>query len=283
METRPYAKYPVRIGVQIQPQRCTYAEIRRAAARFEEIGVDILFNWDHFFPVYGSADGPRYECWTMLGAWAEATSRVEFGPLVTSNSYRNPDLLADMACTTDHISEGRLILGIGSGWSERDHVEYGYEFGTPGSRLDALGEALPRIRRRWDKLDPRPTRRIPLLIGGNGVRKTLRFAAEHADIWHGFGQPDEIAEKHQVLDEWCTQVGRDPGAIERSARVFRQGPDDVGQGLLDAGTRLFQLVSPGPAFDTAPVLDWLAFRDETNRAAAPDPLLTPAGATAGPR
>ncbi|MFE3904962.1 LLM class flavin-dependent oxidoreductase [Streptomyces sp. NPDC059153] len=208
---------------------------------------------------------------------AEATSRVEFGPPVTSNSCRNPDLPTDMACTTDHISEGRLILGIGSGWYERDYLEYGYEFGTAGSRLDALGEALPRIRRRREQLDPRPTRKIPLLIGGNGVRKTLRFTAEHADIWHGFGQPAEIAERHQVLDDRCVRIGRDPGEIECSARVFRQGPDEVGPGLLDVGTRLFQLVSPGPVFDIAPVLDRLAFRDDMNRSGAPDHRMSQAG------
>lgn len=265
MSDLPYGRYPVRIGVQIQPQRCSYADIRRAAARLEEMGVDILFNWDHFFPQYGSTDGEHYECWTMLGAWAEATSRVEFGPLVSCNAYRNPDLLADMARTVDHISGGRLVLGMGAGWSEREFAEYGYAFGTAGSRLDALGEALPRIEKRWDALNPRPTRKIPLLIGGNGVNKTLRLTAIHADIWHGFGGPEQIAEKHQVLDRWCASVGRDPGEIERSVRVFRKTPEEVGAGLYAAGSRLFQLMVQGPSFDAGHVRDWLAFRDDLNR------------------
>ncbi len=261
---------PVRIGAQLQPQHASYADIRRACAELEEAGVDVIFNWDHFFPLYGEPDGAHFECWTMLGAWAEATERVEIGALVTCNSYRNPQLLADMARTVDHMSDGRLILGIGSGWFERDYDEYGFEFGTAGGRLDALARDLPLIEERWARLNPAPTRKIPVLIGGGGEKKTLRIVATHADIWHGFGDPGTIAHKHAVLDDWCAKIGRDPAEIERSSGVSPKPgrlPEDVAdyaaaaQDLHDVGTRLFTVGLSGPDYDIGPLRDLVAWRD----------------------
>ena len=254
----------MRIGVQIQPQHAEYAEIRRAVAQAEQDGVDVAFNWDHFYPLTGEPDGQHFECWTMLGAWAEATERVELGALVTCNSYRNPDLLADMARTVDHVSGGRLILGIGAGWFERDYHEYGYDFGTKGSRLADLERALPRIERRWAQLNPAPTRKIPVLVGGGGERKTLRYVARHADIWHGFGDLEVVARKMTVLDGWCESEGRDPAQIERSVGVSGS-PDQHGQALLDLGVTLFTVGLGGPRYDLGRLRDWLAWRDEQNR------------------
>lgn len=269
---------PARVGVQLHPQHAEYADLRRACAELDALGVDVMFNWDHFYPLYGDPDGAHFECWTMLAAWAEATERAEIGALVTCNSYRNPQLLADMARTVDHISArpgvpGRLILGIGSGWFERDYTAYGYEFGTAGGRLDALARDLPLIKDRWAQLNPAPTRRIPVLIGGGGERKTLRIVAEHADIWHGFGDAETIAHKHAVLDDWCARRGRDPEEIERSAGVsplpgrIPEAVDDYAAGaevLYAVGTRLFTVGLNGPTYDLGPVRDLLAWRDTKN-------------------
>ena len=261
---------PLRIGVQLQPQHAPdYRVIRDAVRRCEDIGVDVAFNWDHFFPLYGDPDGAHFECWTMLGAWAEQTSRIEIGALVTCNSYRNPELLADMARTVDHISGGRLILGIGSGWKQKDYDEYGYQFGTAGSRLDDLAAALPRIKSRLAKLNPAPTRDIPILIGGQGEKKTLRLVAEHADIWHSFAGPDTYPAKSDVLAEHCAAVGRDPASIERSTAVGGEtGQDASGdaltanaESLVGLGVTLLTVGSTGPDYDLANAETLCRWRD----------------------
>jgi len=259
------ATRPVRIGVQIQPQHADWSRLRDTALLAEEKGVDVAFTWDHFFPLYGDRSGRHFECWTTLAAWAEATSRIEIGALVSCNSYRNPELLADMSRTIDHISTGRLVLGIGSGWFQHDYDEYGYPFGTAAGRLDDLAASLPRIESRLARLNPPPTRQIPVLIGGGGEKKTLRLVARHADIWHGFGEPAVVEHKHRVLDEWCAREGRDPAAIERSVTVHAR-PAEEGPAYHRLGTRLFVLSAGGPDFDFGALDDWLAWRDETNAA-----------------
>jgi probable F420-dependent oxidoreductase len=247
--------FPTRIGVQLQPQHSpNYGHIRDAVRRCEDIGVDIAFNWDHFFPLYGDPDGAHYECWTMLAAWAEQTSRIEFGALVTCNSYRNPELLADMARTVDNISDGRLILGIGSGWKDKDYEEYGYDFGTAGSRLDDLAEALPRIKSRLAKLNPAPIRHIPVLLGGGGEKKTLRQVAEHGDVWHYFVDRETYPHKAEVLARHCADVGRDPATIEHSAGVEGDSIDaliEEAEVMAGLGVSLFTVGVNGPDYDLA--------------------------------
>ena len=209
----------IRIGVQMRPQHTTYPTYREAVQRFEAMGVDTLWNWDHFFPLSGDPQGNHFESWTLLAAMAASTQRVEVGCLVTCNTYRNPALLSAMAKTVDHISNGRLVLGLGAGWSERDYNEYGYELGTAGSRLDALERSLEIIKHRWEVDVPKPLRQIPILIGGGGEKKTLRIAAKYASMTHLFADVPTFAHKMDVLNNWCAEFQRDPSEIERACAV----------------------------------------------------------------
>jgi probable F420-dependent oxidoreductase len=250
----------VRIGIQLHPQHTSYADFADAVRRVEELGADTIWNWDHFFPLSGEPDGPHFEGWTLLTAMATLTSRAEIGCLVTCNSYRNPNLLADMARTIDHISGGRLILGIGAGWFERDYQEYGYEFGDGPSRLRELGHALPIIRQRLERLNPPPLRSpLPILIGGGGEKVTLKLVAQHADLWHGFGDPTVFKHKNDILDSWCREVGRDPATIER---VGATNPRSFGQldAMVKAGATQL-IMGWGAPWDLAPVKQLLAWRD----------------------
>jgi probable F420-dependent oxidoreductase len=262
---------PIRIAAQLHPQHGSYRDIRDAAVRAEELGYDLLYTWDHFFPLYGDRDGPHFESWSLLAAWAEATERVELGPLVACNSYRNPHLLADIARTVDHVSGGRVVLGLGAGWFRRDYNEYGYEFGTMGSRIAALGRAIPEIRRRLDALNPPPVRRMPILIAGTGERRTLRLVAEHADAWHAAfpDSPAELEPAVAALRRWCAEVGRDPADIEWGVGVE---PNDLERFLAEdartyvgMGFTQFTLGFNGPTWNVELGRPWLAWRDGMNR------------------
>ncbi len=197
----------------------------------------------------------------MLGAWAEQTERVEIGALVTCNSYRNPELLADMARTVDHISNGRLILGIGAGWFEKDYDQFGYEFGTAGSRIAELAEAMPRIRKRLAEGNPAPTREIPVMIGGGGEKKTLRIVAEHADIWHSFADLDTLSRKSAILDEHGAAVGRDTAALVERSVPAQGDPAETGDAFLAAGATLFTVGVSGPDYDLTTLKAWIDWRN----------------------
>lgn len=209
-----------RIGVQLHPQATTVAELRDAWRRADALGVDSIWIWDHFFPLFGDPDANHFEAYTLLAAAAADTTTARIGALVTCNSYRNANLLADMARTIDHLSGGRFILGIGSGWFERDYEEYGYEFGTAGGRLRDLESSLGTIKDRFAKLAPGPVNgTLPILIGGSGEKVTLRLVAEHADGWNTFGPVENFVHKSAVLDQHCAEIGRDPKDIERTVAV----------------------------------------------------------------
>ena len=260
----------IRIAAQLHPQHGTYRDLLRAALAAEDLGFDLLYTWDHFFPLYGARDGAHFEAWTMLAAWAEATSRIQLGPLVSCNSYRNPDLLADMARTVDHISGGRVVMGLGAGWFRRDYDEYGYEFGSVGDRLGALEASLPRIVSRLGRLQPPPVHRLPILIAGSGLRRTMRLVARHADGWHaGFPEsPDELEPAVAALREWCHVEGRDPASIEWGVGVEpgdleRFLDQDAGR-YVGMGFRQFTLGFNGPAWDVDAGRSWLRWRDQWN-------------------
>jgi probable F420-dependent oxidoreductase len=212
----------VKIGVSLLPEHTSVGALRAAWRAADALGVDSLWIWDHFFPVTGDPDGASFECWTLIAAMAADTTTATVGSLVSACGYRNPDLLADMARTVDHVSGGRAVLGLGAGWFGRDYREYGYQFGTARSRLADLEAALIRVRARLAALHPSPAGRLPILVGGSGERVTLRLVAEHADAWNFIGTLEEFGAKSEVLDGWARRVGRDPGRIERSVSVFAE-------------------------------------------------------------
>jgi probable F420-dependent oxidoreductase len=243
-----------KVGVNFAQQHTTIDELRAAWQAADDLGVDTIWLWDHFFPLYGNANANHFEAYALLGAMAIDTTRARFGALVTCYAYRNPNLLADMARTIHLMSGGRFILGLGSGWFDRDFREYGYELGTAASRLRALEHGLPVIKARLAALRP-PAEKMPILIGGGGEQVTLRLVAEHADAWNGFGPPASFSRKNQVLDDWCATVGRDPAEIERTVSIR---PDEVGalDRYLVAGAQ-HVILQMGPPYDLEPVRQML--------------------------
>jgi len=256
-----------RVGVQFHPQHTTTAELRDAWRRADRLGVNSLWVWDHFFPLYpkggpyvwppaGDLQGNHFEAWTLLAAMAADTSDARIGVLISNIHFRNPDLLADMARTVDHLSAGRLVLGLGAGNIERDFREYGFSFSGTADRLKALESAIDRIKARLERLDPGPLGSLPLLIGGSGTKVTLRLVAQYADMWNSFGPPDDYAKQNEVLDEWCRRIGRDPAAIERT--VLLDVPEEAErlEEFLEAGVQHI-IVGCGHPFDLEPIRDLL--------------------------
>ena len=250
----------IKVGVNLLPEHTSLPALRAAWRSADALGVDSLWIWDHFFPVTGDPEGTSFECWSLLAAMAADTTNATVGSLVSACAYRNPDLLADMARTVDHLSNGRAVLGIGAGWMERDYAAYDYEFGSDGARLAALESALVRIHARLPQLRPPPLGRLPILVGGSGERVTLRLVAEHADAWNFIGSVDEFVRKSAVLDTWADRVGRDRGAIERSISVFSEDRPLPLRAYAEAGVA-HVIRSERFPFDFGVVADLIAQRD----------------------
>jgi probable F420-dependent oxidoreductase len=244
----------VDVGVQLWPQHTSYAELRSAWSRAEDLGVASIWSWDHFFPITEPSDGAHLEGWTLLTAAAALTTTPLLGVLVTSASYRNPQLLADVARTADHVSGGRVVLAVGAGWSQRDHEEYGYELGSPRERLARLEETVRAMRHRLPRLDPPPIGDLPLLIGGGGEEVTLRIVAQHADWWNTFGPPEDWARKNRVLDGWCERVGRDPTEIVRTALAQTASDLARAEEFIEAGATHL-IIGRAHPYDLDPVAD----------------------------
>ncbi len=256
----------IRIGVQVQPQHCEFSKMRDAWREAEEMGVDTVYTWDHFYPLYGDPEGNHWEGTAALTALAASTERVRVGALVFCNSYRNPQLLANVHSTIDHFSGGRVIFGIGAGWFERDYDEYGYEFGTAPDRLRALARDLPLMKARLSKLNPPPAGPMPFLIGGAGPKVTLRLVAEHAQMWHSFGDREAYEQKSAILAEHCAKVGRDPNEIER---VWGAGDRtlEVADDLADAGVHEITLGigGDGTKYDLGRLRELVQWRDNRSK------------------
>jgi probable F420-dependent oxidoreductase len=252
----------MRVGVQIQPQHADFEGMRRAWREADELGVDSIFTWDHFYPLYGEPDGTHYEGITTLAALAAATERAQVGGLVFCNSYRNPELLAHAHCTIDHISGGRAILGIGAGWFERDYDEYGYEFGTAPDRLRELKDALPRIKSRIGRLNPQPLGKLPILIGGSGPKVTLKLVAQYGDMWHSFGDAEAYKAKNEILLQHCQDVGRDESEIERTWGIQAENLDEA-DALVEAGVThlIIGIGGDGSDYDLSALRELAAWRD----------------------
>jgi F420-dependent oxidoreductase-like protein len=207
------------------------------AREAEEAGFDSVFVMDHFYqlPGLGTPDQPMLEAYTALGALATATERIQLGTLVTGNTYRNPTLLAKAITTLDVISQGRAILGLGTGWYELEHDSLGYEFGTFTDRFNKLGEALQIIlpmlegerptvdgkyyRTKEAMAEPRFRDHIPLMIGGSGEKKTIPLAARHFDHLNIIAGFDELPRKIEVVKQKCEEVDRDPATLETSTLI----------------------------------------------------------------
>jgi probable F420-dependent oxidoreductase len=273
----------IKVGVQLLPQHTSFAEYQHAWFRLDELGVDSLWTWDHFFPLsfrrfgrllhrFGPPTGASFEGWTLLAALGVQATRAQVGCLAFSIGYRNPALLSAMATTLDHATGGRLILGVGAGWHRRDYDEYGYRFGTAGERLAALERGVEIIKARWQTDNPRPLRgAVPLLIGGDGERVTLRIVTQHADVWNGFGPPDAWSRRNRVLDERCGRVGRDSRAIERSAYIGSRDLDHLDEYRAAGTTHLiFGLGVPFSQKSIDRLLEWRARHTE----ACPVPQLS---------
>jgi len=248
------SNYPIRFGIQTPQQHTTWPEILTLWQEIDTLGYDTAWVFDHFLPIFSDPTGPCLEAWTALSALATATRKVRLGVMVTGNTYRHPAVLAKMATTVDIISGGRLILGIGAGWFEQEHQEYGIPFHTTGGRLRRLEETLEIIKRLWTEerasfsgryhelrnasFNPKPLQQPhpPIMIGASGENMALGIVARHAQMWNSFGTPEVFRHKITRLNDHCERTKRDPATIEKSVLLSGQLPLNEARRRIDEYT-----------------------------------------------
>src|SRR3954470_9812481 len=227
-----------KVGVLLWSQSTDWPSFERAARRVDELGYEHLWTWDHLHAIFGEPQQNIFEGWMTLGAWAKATTRVRLGLLVGANTFRNPGLVAKLATTLDHISDGRAILGLGGAWFDYEHERHGIDFGrSAGQRLDWMDEAVAAVRTILDggsatspadgryqfddlRQEPRPVQQhLPIMIGGSGEKKTLRTIAKYADMWNGMGSVEQMQHKMDVLMQHCAGVNRDPASVIKTTAL----------------------------------------------------------------
>jgi F420-dependent oxidoreductase-like protein len=234
----------MRIGLDTAQHQLLWPELVERVQFAESAGFDGAWVFDHFTPLYGDPNGPCMEAWALLAGLAAATSRIRLGVLVTGVTYRHPSILATEAITVDHISNGRLEIGMGAAWHEPEHEQLGIPFPPLKERAERLEEGVQVMRLLMTKdratfagrhyqlakasYHPRPIQRPhpPIWIGAGGEQLMLPIVARQADAWHAFGSDDSLARKSRLLDQLAEKAGRDPKAILRSASLSLSRPWD---------------------------------------------------------
>jgi F420-dependent oxidoreductase-like protein len=257
----------MRVDVDVSQHQLSWQELLGRVRFAEDNGFTGAWVFDHFKPLYGDPGGPCLEGWTLLAALGAATERIRLGTLVTGVTYRHPSLLAAEAVTVDHVSNGRLELGIGAAWFDGEHRELGIPFPPTRDRVERLEEAVQVLRAlmttdganfdgrhyelRGASFNPKPVQRPhpPIWIGASGEKVMLPLVGRHADCWHSFGSVASLRHKSEIVDRAATGAGRDPSRIVRATSLsISEDFDQVRERAVDlAGVGFSCLVVSWPS------------------------------------